>query len=220
MQHLAAAPVLRARYSSCPFFLVCALLVLFTARSARAEREMLERFPRSSAEERRSNSVKPEPQYRLGEKRWYGWQTLLADGVGIGIMLASLDDGDRFAAGAVTYLTVAPIVHAAHARAGASFASLGLHALGETVGLFVWLVGCGDSYDEETGREQYSCEGGVAPGVSLLVMTSLLDASFLGWERERIPIATVKARPSPSPRASFAIRPHAGGLLVSLSGHM
>lgn len=192
---------------------VVALLALSYALPVRAQREVRE--PVFTEQPSPARSVKPEQQYLLGEERWYGWQTLTADALGIALMVTG-DNSDRFTAGAVTYLIASPLVHAVHGRAGAALGSLGLHALGEGVALLAFMSGCGDSYDPETGREEYTCEGGVARGASVLVLTSFVEAGALGWERERIPIAG--PTPAPAPSVSFGLARRSDGFRVLVSG--
>jgi hypothetical protein len=189
-----------------------ALLAFFHTVPARAERELHEPAFREQPSE--SRSVKPEQQYRLGEERFYGWQTLIADTLGITLMVAGSDDAKLFGTGAATYLLGSPLVHTAHGRVGTSLGSLGLHLLGEGAAFFAFLSGCGDVYDHETGREETSCRDGVGRAASVLILTTLVEVGALGWERERIPIS----KPAPTPRVSFGIAPQKDGVSVLFAG--
>jgi hypothetical protein len=62
------------------------------------------------------------------ERRWYGAQTLAMDGIALGLLVlgASSESGELIGLSGLTYLLGGPIVHAAHGRAGMSFASLGV----------------------------------------------------------------------------------------------
>lgn len=78
---------------------------------------------------------------------WYGWQTLLADGAGIGVFAAG---GPLAFVGVGEYLVAAPIIHLAHDRPGAAGESfllrLGLAGGGALVGALAGSGGdCGSS---------------------------------------------------------------------------
>lgn len=124
-----------------------------------------------------------------GRREWYGWQTLLADGVaygclGTGLILFSAQGSHEtagptvlLAAGVGGSLLGAPIVHFAHGKIGTGFASLGLRMSG-------WLlVALGSS---ETGGNA----GTALVGVVGLGVPTVLDASVFGYEPERNRAAT------------------------------
>jgi hypothetical protein len=62
------------------------------------------------------------------ETRWYGWQTLIADGASFAVVAATAYNEDAYLAevGVVGYVVAAPIVHAAHGRPLTGLASAGL----------------------------------------------------------------------------------------------
>jgi hypothetical protein len=66
------------------------------------------------------------------QKRWYGWQTLTADGVSLSLVYAiasanaKSDNASLLLLPLGTYLLVPPIIHLAHERYGAAAGSFGL----------------------------------------------------------------------------------------------
>jgi hypothetical protein len=82
------------------------------------------------------------PAARKPQRRWYGWQTLISDGLAIGTVayaIASADDGEEgdsdahlFIAGELTYFLGPPTIHWAHGHVGKGFGSLAIR-LGSAV---------------------------------------------------------------------------------------
>jgi hypothetical protein len=115
------------------------------------------------------------------ETRWYGWQTLIADGVSL--VTAPL------IVGIITYPIAAPLVHAAHGRwesAGASLgirvvAPLGLALLGGTISFLALGGGHGG---ELAGLA--AVPGAVVGGALGVVSAIVIDAAVLARE----PVAT------------------------------
>jgi hypothetical protein len=88
-------------------------------------------------------------------RRWYGWQTLLSDGISISLVLAgtaiasesrrSEETGAWVGVGGfLSFLAVPPIIHLGHGNGGAAGVSIGLR-LGATALLFLGVVECGNS---------------------------------------------------------------------------
>jgi hypothetical protein len=119
---------------------------------------------------------------RATGRRWYGWQTLIADGATVTLVPAvasQLDsDGTAIAVGMVgSYLLAAPIIHLAHGRPGIAAASLGLRAGLPMGGALLGAALAGDCRGELCGA------GGAVIGfvVGILGATTL-DAVVLSRE--------------------------------------
>jgi len=69
-------------------------------------------------------------------RRWYGWQTLIVDGVATTALIAvaarnSSESPDAWLTGiAVTYAVVPPVIHLAHGHPGKAILSLGIRSIG------------------------------------------------------------------------------------------
>lgn len=130
----------------------------------------------------------PEPRYALGPSYWYGWQVLIADGVGLTLFLTA--DGERpgqLWAALGTYALGGPIVHASHGQGLRALGSLGLRVAGAVGGAAAFVSeGCHD-YRDEQGHEQTSCAEAVGLGVSVLLLAGTVDAVFADAE-PRIPV--------------------------------
>jgi hypothetical protein len=115
------------------------------------------------------------------KERWYGWQTLLADGAAISIGVAAIaaDTPGLFAGSAVAYLLAPPMIHLHHARGGAAGGSLGLRLGGPLLGAVIG----GGSCEESSGA---CASWGLVVGA---VAAMLIDAGYLAWEV--VPVATV-----------------------------
>jgi len=121
------------------------------------------------------------------EQRWYGYQTLLADGGALAIAIAAAATNDRstgqgiLVAAAAAYAIGGPIVHLAHARGGASLASLGVRVgaplAGALLGMGLAALAPDDDGDEYVIGTALGLLGGVAGAVAL-------DATLLAWEPE------------------------------------
>jgi hypothetical protein len=124
----------------------------------------------------------PEPT-----RTWYGWQTLLADGASLGLILVSASGhGESLqgftVAGVLGYFFAPPIVHWAHGNASNGFASLGIRA----GGALLVVVGAVGAY----GGGHGSSGGG--PGVALAVAGVVcmiaaipIDAAALAYDEPK-----------------------------------
>jgi hypothetical protein len=149
------------------------------------------------------------PRRKAGQ--WYGWQTLVCDGVSVLTVVVVVGIGG--------YLLCAPIVHVAHGRGLIALADLGLRVGAPVAGAFAG-AGLGYLADDASGRN--STYGGAALvggvlgfGVGLLGAV-IVDAAVLA--REDAPLDGREARQS-----QFTILPvvgprSLGGLDVGLGG--
>jgi hypothetical protein len=117
-------------------------------------------------------------------RRWYGWQTLTADGVSLtvvpvlGAAIGKQDDGGRIAlATAASYVLVPGIIHLVHGRPGAAAGSVGLRvALPIGGALLGYAAGSGGHDGEDAAG--LALVGFVLGGMG----ASALDAAVLSRE--------------------------------------
>jgi hypothetical protein len=125
----------------------------------------------SSSPPAASSEAQPPPVADTQERHWYGWQTLIVDGVGILTLPVLVGFG--------VYLVGAPIVHWAHGRVGLGFADVGMR-LGLAVGLGVVAYA-------RTGAQHMD----LLPAALLFSVIEspaiALDASLLEWEQVERP---------------------------------
>jgi hypothetical protein len=136
-----------------------------------------------------------EPAERPTE-RWYGWQTLAADGVSNGLLLTGVIANEQgfVTAWMITFPLSGPTLHAFHRRPLATGVSLGLR-----VGLPVFgalVVGLGENPLNRCFNPQADMPGGPAPSDDSLcpppdilagaavggILASGFDAGFLAFE--------------------------------------
>ena len=137
-------------------------------------------------------------------KRWYGYQTLIADSlaVGFGFSARSFDSaGVGLSVG--TYLLGAPLVHLAHGKPGMFAASLGSRivspALGGATGyaIGVGIAGCGGGHYCGTPM------AGAAVGfLSGWLAASALDAALFAREAKAEEAKPWNGKPTIAPTAS------------------
>lgn len=152
---------------------------------------------------------------RATGRRWYGWQTLIADAATVTLVPAvasQLDkDGGAIALGMVSsYLLASPIIHLAHGRPGIAAASLGLRTGMPMTGALLGAALSGDCRGSFCGLE------GAAIGFVLGVLgASALDAAVLAREpretRESDKSGDDDARRAPKElKRGFAVTPTGG----------
>lgn len=151
-----------------------------------------------------------EPQ--ATQARWYGWQTLAADGASAALIATGVawrqESDEAYAKvpatfGVLSFLFAAPIIHAAgHDSGGKFLGSLGLRAGVPIVGGFVGmaLYDCGDAGGGVAMPGTLMCWGaGFGLGaIAGAIVASGLDAAFLG--HERVPVA-------PPPQFTLRVAP-------------
>jgi hypothetical protein len=159
------------------------------------------------------------PTGALGHERaWYGWQTVIVDGVAIGVGAAAValgvpESSNKLVPAArlgfgwwITASLAEPVVHFAHHRAG-----IGLADLGMRVGVS-FVTALGGSAVACAGTDTENCSrAGAAYGLIVgNVVGAFVDAAFLAYDA-----------PVPRPIASGAawipgVAPARGGVVVSM----
>jgi hypothetical protein len=144
-----------------------------------------------AADELDAESEEDDAEYdETGERRrhWYGWQTLIADGSAVGLLLTAAaiegqgsSDTDILVTAALLGYEFAPgIIHFAHRNTGRGFASFGLR-LGMPLAGFI--VGAATA----SGCDEYLCEAsGAAIGLLFGVAGAIaIDAAVLAYDDVR-----------------------------------
>jgi len=150
------------------------------------------------------------PQSPSPARRWYGWQTLLCDGLSLALLFggAATQVGSLPVVGAFGLLLATPIVHGAHGNP-AAYVSLGLRL----VSTFALVFGFGELLGAALAENESRGSPGKALvylGVAGLATTIALDAALFAWDRS----------PGKSMSARAGVRPWldargAGGLMLS-----
>ncbi|HEU4407671.1 MAG TPA: hypothetical protein VFS43_20570 [Polyangiaceae bacterium] len=145
----------------------------------------------------------PPPPPAPAERRWYGWQTLAADGASIALIAvgSSSDASGLAVVGSLGLFLASPSVHWAHGHLGKGFASLGLRA-GPTALLGVGLVVVDQGDQPSAGR---NVAGGILIGLGALGALAAPVADSLALAREEVPASARGAKPAgPAPGAGAA----------------
>jgi hypothetical protein len=160
---------------------------------------------------------------------WYGWQTLIADGLAAGGMVSAFavnkDGAYVFLGGLGVYALAPPIVHAAHGYLARGAVDLGLRLgsvvgggiLGGGVGLTIAIVTptCGGSRSDFCGLGLTAFGGLLGMGAGI-VAASAIDAIFFAWEgRPNEP--STPATPTAF-RVTPVVAPTKGGMVGGLGG--
>jgi hypothetical protein len=150
--------------------------------------------------------VAPKPPTRHAERRWYGWQTLLADTASVTFLFATAQSLDGYSL--VPYLALGPTIHFAHGNVAMGALSLGTRVVlplgGAFTGAFLGTAtgACdhGGSSDDE-GYGELGCVLGSGAIGFLLGVTSavIIDASVLAYDRD--------AKSAPPSRATLRVAP-------------
>lgn len=141
-----------------------------------------------------------------GGRRWYGWQTLLADIGGISLSAVGFATGSDalYWGGGAVQLIGGPIAHWSHGRVGTGFVDLGLRlVLPLTLGLVAWAP----------ERDATALLIGASVGQVLAIV---LDASVLAYE-ERGPAQSASGSAS---RLVWGFSPSQQGAYLSVGGTM
>jgi hypothetical protein len=150
-------------------------------------------------------------------QEWYGWQTLVSDGIALSLLgAAAATDSESLAKASLgVYVLGAPAIHVANGEVGRSFASLGVRTIGPIAGLLGGLFlgaltfpnrgsddGCtktnayGECVGDEGATEGFERLG--AFGAGGFVLGFIGASAFDG---------TVIARKELQPRPAFSIAP-------------
>lgn len=157
------------------------------------------------------------------KRQWYGWQTLVADGVALTMLIAGAQVGEAnsqsgetrqsrlylrdalIAGGAIGYFLAAPSVHWGHEQVTKGFGSLGLRLVGPTLLLAPGLGGSNSN-------------GGLLLFGLLAVIAPIpIDAAALAWEdvetdeydgANRAPLKALRLVPMVNPEK------HSAGLVL------
>lgn len=130
-------------------------------------------------------SIHPHPAADA-PSRWYGWQTLAADGAALTLSVASiaLSDASSDAPSTAlgwgafgTYALGAPVLHVVHGNPGRGFASVGLRLGGPIVLAFL-----GASAESCNGGD-FCGFGGALVGVTTGILAAIaIDAALLAYD--------------------------------------
>jgi hypothetical protein len=150
---------------------------------------------------------------RDAKREWYGWQTLVGDGVALvafGVAAVAPDESGLATTFAFTglgsYTLAAPISHAAHGRWGAAFGSLGLRSVPFLAS--VAYAGCWQPFGGEGSSA--GCSALEVLAVVSFVTPIILDAAVLAYD---------DAPATHEPRTQLApwLTRESGGVLVARS---
>ena len=156
-------------------------------------------------EQHDSEASEPEPAKRAGSRRttddtpalrtrWYGWQSLSADGAALLTLISAGAASDQkghlsdvLTYGSVgIYLLGAPVIHFAHGNPGRGLGSLGLRA-----GVPVAFGAIGSKLEDCSGDNYYDLCGivGIIVGGVLGIATAItIDAAVLSYDE--VPVAS------------------------------
>lgn len=166
---------------------------------------------------------------RATQTRWYGWQTLSADGsaIALGVVSSQLGPGlagDSFGIAALGAYAVAPsVIHAAHGSLGRAAGDIALRAVTPLVGGFVGGLIGGALYEpSDAGASLAAAVLGPTPGIvegmyygalAGAVAASAIDAAVLARE-------TTRAEPSRPATVAWSARvaPSANGISAGIGG--
>jgi hypothetical protein len=150
---------------------------------------------RSEGEQALPSELEPEPR-----RTWYGWQTLLADGLSLAtVVLIGSHEGNWYGyVGFGMLLIGSPIVHFANLNVSSGLSSLAIRTLSAGSYILGALSGGGDD-PPPLGMAM------VVAGMIGLVTAVILDAAVLGWkERPRQGQARASLAPWIDPASGHA----------------
>ncbi len=181
-------------------------------RPARVSLEQQRLAPRSTAPELEADLDADEPV--RPRRRWYGWQTLSADGAAlllalsaVGLSQGSSADTTALSVPALLGYEFAPgVIHFAHGNPGRAFASMGVRLGVPLAAAFVGATAA-------SGCDDYGCEaGGAAVGFLLGIGGAMaIDAAVFAYDEQSPPPT---ARTSLLPLVSVTSR----GAVLGLAG--
>jgi len=155
-----------------------ALAILTVVAPAWAENVPPEPQSEKPAVAKAPQPEKTDPPTQL---RWYGWQTLMADGASASLIAAGLSSETSVAFfGLGTYVFSAPIIHGAHDKGWQGVASLGLRVTLPLVGG----VAGGAAADCGAGGGMFCGLGEtVIGGMVGMIGAAIIDSAALAYDR-------------------------------------
>lgn len=124
------------------------------------------------------------PPSRL--ERWYGWQTLTADGVAGALFLGAVADDHNtalFGFSGLTFAVGGPAIHVAHGRWGVALGSFGMRLLGPFVGAVIGAqADVKTSVDGGPSNDTHGKWGPVGGAIGGLLV-SVIDGAFIAYDR-------------------------------------
>jgi hypothetical protein len=157
----------------------------------------------------------PKPEQPQYEKVWYGYQTLIADAVSVGLFVGGISakSGGLMTTGYVGFLLGAPIVHMVHGNIGPGFGSIGLRLIMPVIGMGVGAIagliiggtqGSGD-LDRFGNGANGAINGLVVGGLVGAGGCVLIDAAGFAYSKERVDDRAITLGPRrPQPRLMLA----------------
>ena len=153
------------------------------------------------------------PRY---EKVWYGYQTLIADGLSLALLTGGVvaKASEPIVAGYVGFVLASPIVHMAHGNVGPGFGSIGTRlfvpwigaGIGAITGLIVGGTSGSGAVADFGSRANGALNGAVIGTVIGVVGCIAIDAAGLAYTKERVDDANVSLAPRP-PQPTFTLAP-------------
>ncbi len=153
------------------------------------------------------------PQY---EKVWYGYQTLIADGLSFGTLVGGIGarSGAVTTGGYLGFLFVTPIIHMVHGNVGPGFGSIGIRFLlplmSLGVGAIAGLIIGGTSGDGDFARFANGANGivngAVIGGLIGVAGCVAIDAAGFAYKKERVDDRSITRGPR-RPQPWFTLAP-------------
>jgi hypothetical protein len=152
------------------------------------------------------------PQY---EKVWYGYQTLIADGISFGTLVGGIASrsGGVITAGYLGFLFVTPIIHMVHGNVGPGFGSIGIRFLLPLMSLGVGAIAglitggsSGGGFDKFANGASGAVNGAVIGGLIGVAGCVAIDAAGFAYRKERVDSRSITRGPR-RPQPWFTLAP-------------
>jgi len=148
------------------------------------------------------------------EKVWYGYQTLIADGVSFGTLVGGFAarSSGVVTAGYLGFLLVTPIIHMVHGNVGPGFGSIGIRFLlplmslgvGAIAGVIIGGTSGSGSFDRFANGANGAVNGAVIGGLIGAAGCVAIDAGGLAFRKERVDNRSITRGPRPQPWFTLA----------------
>jgi hypothetical protein len=131
------------------------------------------------------------------ERHWYGAQTLIADGLSVGLFVlgAKAESTSTMVIGATGIVLASPFIHWSHGKVATGFGSLALRVIPPIVGALLLFDGIGSSDAKEPRNSTESAIGSVIL-IAWIPTAVTVDAAALAYEER--PVETAQTRWMPS----------------------